>query len=404
MFDRVVDKKYSHFINTMLFLFVLFVNINRTVGDIILFVLAIIGIYFAIKDRINPLKEERLKIIFFITFGYYLINFIVFILNGTYIAKYLQTDLYFLLAVFIAISITRAKINLNLVFLGIKIALIILGIGLIFSFQFSNIYISIFAPITALMMFCSILNIDKEDLLEKIIGLAAFAFGLYMIVDSGVRLSWLVFVVLSFIVFNFILRKNISIIFSLITVLLVFIVFINEGNIVKNRVVAMYDNIIQWSQDENRTSSVGLRLEMYESGIHAFKEKPFFGHGYLRATKEASGYSDDSIRLRWNNVWTTQSKIINNFVQLHSEYITTIVEKGMFGLTSLLLILFIPFFVFVSNYDRSDIYTRTGIVVSVSFILFSTFNVSFGDTTMKACYIFFLCILLPRFVNERQTK
>ncbi len=100
----------------MLFLFVMFVNINRTVGDIILFVLAIIGIYFAIKDRINPLKEERLKIIFFITFGYYLINFIVFIFNGTYIAKYLQTDLYFLLAVFIAISITRAKINLNLVF------------------------------------------------------------------------------------------------------------------------------------------------------------------------------------------------------------------------------------------------------------------------------------------------
>ena len=393
MFDRVVDKKYSHFINTMLFLFVLFVNINRTVGDIILFVLAIIGIYFAIKDRINPLKEERLKIIFFITFSYYLINFIVFIFNGTYIAKYLQTDLYFLLAVFIAISITRAKINLNVVLLGIKIALIILGIGLIFSFQFSNIYISIFAPITALMMFCSILNFDKEGLLEKIIGLVAFAFGLGMIIDSGIRLSWLVFVVLSFIVFNFIFSKNKIIIFPLITALLVFMVFINGGNIVKNRVVTAYDNITQWSQGENRTSSVGIRLEMYESGIQAFKEKPFFGHGYLRGTKEVSRYVDVSARER-----------VRHFVQLHNEYITTIVEKGMLGLASLLLILFIPFFVFVSNYDRSDIYIRIGIVTSVSFILFGAFNVSFGDTTMKAFYVFFLCILLPKFVNERQTK
>lgn len=393
MFDRVVDKKYSHFINTMLFLFVLFVNINRTVGDIILFVLAIIGIYFAIKDRINPLKEERLKIIFFITFGYYLINFIVFIFNGTFIAKYLQTDLYFLLAVFIAISITRAKINLNVVLLGIKISLIILGIGLLFSFQLSNIYKSIFATMTVLMMFCSILNFDKEGLLEKIIGLVAFAFGLAMIIDSGIRLSWLVFVVLSFIVFNFIFSKNKIIIFPLITALLVFMVFINGGNIVKNRVVTAYDNITQWSQGENRTSSVGIRLEMYESGIQAFKEKPFFGHGYLRGTKEVSRYVDVSAREQ-----------VRSYVQLHNEYITTIIEKGLIGLIALLLILFIPFFVFVSNYDRSDIYIRLGIVTSVSFILFGAFNVSFGDTTMKAFYVFFLCILLPKFVNERQTK
>ena len=81
-----------------------------------------------------------------------------------------------------------------------------------------------------------------------------------------------------------------------------------------------------------------------------------------------------------------------------------IAEKGLIGLIALLLILFIPFFVFVSNYDRSDIYIRIGIVTSVSFILFGAFNVSFGDTTMKAFYVFFLCILLPKFVNERQTK
>ena len=389
MFERTIDKKYSHYINTMLFLFVLFININKTVGDIILFILAINGIYFAIKERINPLKEEQLKIIFCITFGYYLINFIVFMLNGTYIAKYLQTDLYFLLAVFIAISITRAKINLNFVLLGIKIALIILGISALFSFQITSNYRSIFAIMTSLMMFCSIINFDRERPLEQIIGLVAFAFGFFMIIDSGIRLSWLVFVGLAPIALNFIFRKNKIFIFPVITALLVIGYFINGHNIVKHEIGSAHDDLNQWSQSENFNTSIGLRLEMYKSSMQSFKEKPFFGHGYLRATKETSKHVHVSVR-----------EEVNNFVQLHNEYITTIVEKGIVGLTSLLLLLLIPLYVFVSNYDRDDIYVRTGIVISVSFILFGIFNVSFGETPIKACYVFFLCILLPRFVKE----
>ena len=178
MLKPIIDKNYSNFINTLLFLFALFVNINSSVADIILSILAFIGIYFAIKNRINLFKEEQLKIIFLVTFTYYLISFIVNTVNGIFIAKYLQTDLYFLLAVFVAIAITRAKININIVLLGMKIALIILGLGYVFSFQVSNVYISIFAPITTFMTFCSMLNFKKEKLSEKIIGIAALLFGI----------------------------------------------------------------------------------------------------------------------------------------------------------------------------------------------------------------------------------
>ena len=393
MLDPIIDKRYSNFINTLLFLFVLFMNINNTIADIILSILAFIGIYFAIKDRINPFKEEQLKIIFLITFTYYLISFIVNTINGTFIAKYIQTDLYFLLAVFVAIAITRAKININIVLLGMKIALIILGLGYVFSFQVSNVYISIFAPITTFMTFCSMLNFKKEKLSEKIIGIAALLFGIALIIDSGIMMSWLTFIGLLLMTILFLINKNKIVIFSFFLFFIIALFSINPPDLVKKKTLNVYYDIVDWSDGSRVNSSVGLRLEMYKSSSEAFQEKPYFGHGYLQSTKEVARYSDPRV-----------SGIISQYVQLHSEYFTTIIEKGVVGFISLLVLLFVPFFIFFSNYMKRDIYSTLGIFVSFSFILFGIFNVSFGDTSMKACYVFFLCILLPRYTSKRKTN
>jgi O-antigen ligase len=393
MLEPIIDKKYSNFINTLLFLFVLFMNINNTVADIILSILAFIGVYFAIKNRINLFKEEQLKIIFLVTFTYYLISFIVNTVNGIFIAKYLQTDLYFLLAVFVAIAITRAKININIVLLGMKIALILLGLGYLFSFQVSNSFISIFAPITTFMTFGSMLNFNKVKLLEKIIGAVAFLAGIVLIIDSGIVVSWLTFTVLLLVSLIFFIHKNKIVIFSFVLFFLVAFFAINPPDILKHKTGVVYDQIIQWSMGDRINTSVGLRLEMYKSSSEAFEEKPFFGHGYLQGTKEVAKYADPSV-----------SEIISQFVQLHSEYVTTIIEKGLVGFISLLMLLFVPFYVFFSNYIKRDVYSMLGIFVSASFITFGMFNTSFGDTSMKACYVFFLCILLPRFTSKRKAN
>ena len=393
MLKPIIDKNYSNFINTLLFLFALFVNINNTVADIILSILAFMGIYLAIKDRINLFKEEQLKIIFLVTFTYYLISFIANTVNGIIIAKYLQTDLYFLLAVFVAITITRAKININIVLLGMKIALILLGLGYLFSFQVSNSYASIFAPLTTFMTFCSILNFNKVELFEKIIGAVALLSGVTLIIDSGIVMSWLTFSVLLLISFIFFVHKNKIVIFSFFLFFLVALFSINPPEIVKHKTVAVYNQILQWSMGDRIDTSVGLRLEMYKSSSEAFEEEPFFGHGYLQGTKEVAKYADPSV-----------SEIISQFVQLHSEYVTTIIEKGVVGFISLLILLFVPFYVFFNNYIKRDVYSMLGIFVSVSFITFGMFNASFGDTSMKACYVFFLCILLPRSSSKRKAN
>ena len=403
--------KYSYFVNAVLFLFALFVNINNTLADIALFSLSIAGVYILKKNNINPLKDSRLRVVLLITVGYYFINLVIFFINGTNFAKYLQTDVYFLLAVFVAAALLHAKVNINLFFSGIRLALLYIVAYYFLSFDclnridsedstplfhclnFTNIYISIFAPVTALMMFLSIINYDNDSLINKLLGLAAFISGLIIIVDTSVRLSWLVFLVLtivvSFVMFKKIVKSKFLLMISFV-LLGIFIYFISVNNSINTRVTSVLNDISSFSSGKNLDTSVGLRLEMYSAGLEAFKEKPFFGHGFLNGTKEASKYADLKVSNR-----------IYNFVQLHSEYVTTMVEKGLFGLLSLGILLLSPILIIIRNYSKNDIYIRIGVISSISFILFGLFNASFGDTTIKAFYVLLICLFLPNIFKER---
>jgi len=421
MIDQMAKSKYSYFVNAMLFLFVFFVNTHNTLADIALFSLSMAGVYILKKNNINPFKDRRLRVVLLITAGYYFINLVVFFINGTNFAKYLQTDLYFLLAVFVAAALLHAKVNINLFFSGIRLALLFLGSchllsrvisvlsptevcskfvndfdSIIFCFLqpvYTNIYISVFAPVTVLMMFLSIINFDNDKLINKLLGLTAFIFGMILVVDSSVRLSWLVFIILAIVLSVMMFKKKMIRKFSLmmsIILLGVFIYFITTNNTINDQSNKVFNEISSWANSKNLDTSIGLRLEMYKSGYEAFTEKPFFGHGFLNGTKEASKYADLRVSDR-----------IYNFVQLHSEYINTMVEKGLFGLLSLSILLLSPALIIVRNYSKDDIYIRIGVISSISFILFGTFNTSFGDTTFKAFYVLLICLFLPNIFKER---
>jgi O-antigen ligase len=239
------------------------------------------------------------------------------------------------------------------------------------------------------MMFLSVINFDNDSTANKILGLIAFMFGFMISVESGIRLSWLIFAVLSVIFIVFILKeKQVFKSFTMMTLFVVFfggIVFaISNSPKIDNRITLAANQISAWSDASHKNSSIGLRLEMYKSSIEAFKEKPLFGHGYLMGTKVTAKYVDESIKNR-----------VFHYVQLHSEYVTTLVEKGLVGLIATGFLLLLPLLVVIRNYDIKNIFIRIGLVTSISFILFGAFNVSFGDTTYKALYVFLICLYLP---------
>ena len=57
---KIQKDKYSYFVNAMLFLFALFVNIHNTLADIALFSLAAAGMYILKKNNINLFKDNNL--------------------------------------------------------------------------------------------------------------------------------------------------------------------------------------------------------------------------------------------------------------------------------------------------------------------------------------------------------
>ena len=259
--------------------------------------------------------------------------------------------------------------------------------------EYTNIYISIFAPVTALMMFLSIISYDNDNLKNKIFGIVAFISGMMLIVESNIRLSWVVFVVLVIVVFFLMFKKTAVNKFSIImfTIFIgVFTYFITTNITLNDRINNAYIGVVDWERGVNLDSSVGLRLEIYSSALKAAKEKPYFGYGYRNGPSVASKYAD----LRVKN-------IIYNLGQLHSEYVTTLIEKGLFGLLSLGMLLLSPVLIIVRNYSKDDIYIRIGVISSISFVFFGIFNTSFGDTTIKAFFVLLICLFLPNILKRK---
>jgi O-antigen ligase len=380
---------YSNTINFLIFLFPVLIFFVKELSDLIIFIFFVLGVYRSFKDKCNIFKIKELKVLTFITLGYYVSSFMIFSINSgeIYFAKYLQSDIYFLIAPFVALSIFKANLKINFMFYGLSLSLFLVVVDfLLFNYglisnSFIKIYISMFAPLLVMVSVLFALQLKDKFNTKIFFGLLLFLLSMVVVIDTGIRASWVSFFILVFVFLAYINNKyNISktIYFSIVVVLLSFY----NSSVVNDEISFAYNEIIAHQEKTKLNTSVGSRIEMYSSGIMAAKTKPFFGHGYLNGTKVASLYSDDSV-----------SSQIRSFVQLHNEYITTLVEKGLFGVVFLLILLIYPMIIFYKN--SNNIYGIAGLLLTIGFFTFGLFNVSFGDGSMKMFYVFFLSIFLP---------
>jgi O-antigen ligase len=75
---------------------------------------------------------------------------------------------------------------------------------------------------------------------------------------------------------------------------------------------------IQGFQDENRNSSVGIRLHFVEKGIKAYLQKPWLGHGIEQ-------------RIQLVNQWGFNVTSLTGMKHTHNEYINAILDYGVLG-------------------------------------------------------------------------
>ena len=396
MTEQSLGERYSKAINVLIFLFPVVINSVKGVSDLILLILAGIGIFIAISQKLSPFNIKEIKVFSYLTVGYFCAVCLSVIFSGkaAELAHFLTRDYYFLFAPFIALAFYKAEINLNYLLTGVKVGLIILGLiildevlsgvgrpsGVMNAGVFGNLAVSMF--IVALVF------IQYETFKQKFFTCLSLLTGLLVIVESGTRAAWVtLLLLLGVYLFQLFKQKNNLSKSSLMIVVFAATVF-SVGSLnttVNDRVHLAFNEASNWFSGDNSPSSVGQRLEMYEFALDNIEDVPFFGHGLRTSNivlfEKASG---------------SMKRYLIRFNHLHNAYLTSLYNGGIVLLVTLLLLLIVPFSIFVKGMrkNRGDPVFLAGVLLTLGFASHGMFSVLFGDVFMNAFYVFFLAIFL----------
>jgi len=404
MSERLLSNKYSWFINSLLFIFPIVIISQKVAGDLILLILAITGLFIAFFYKTSPFSVKELKTFNWLVLGYFAVICISILFSGKALelAHFISRELYFLFAPFVALAIFKARIDISVVLYGVKVSLIVLVTLMYlnagnFDVRYSgSINANPYGLIAAILTLFSIINVCKESLINRLITLVAFVSGVLIVIMSGTRMAWIALVIsFFFYIWNVYIRKELKCFFRLSFLLvllpLIFSSFF-QSSLIENRALQAKQEVMTWFSGENATSSVGVRLEMWDASIDEIVENPSLtGIGYR------------------NNINKTVSKhavkesrnVIESFNHVHNTYLNHLLAEGLLGLIAIISLLFIPFkrFIVSARYYKSinsNSFAIMGVLMILMFILFGFAMKLFGDVFINAFYVFYIAILLPK--------
>jgi len=404
MSERLLSNKYSWFINSLLFIFPIVIISQKVAGDLILLILAITGLFITFFYKTSPFSVKELKTFNWLVLGYFAVICISILFSGKALelAHFISRELYFFFAPFVALAIFKARIDISVVLYGVKVGLIVLVTLMYlnagnFDVRYSgSINANPYGLIAAILTLFSIINVCKESLVNRLITLVAFVSGVLIIIMSGTRMAWIAFVIsFFFYLWNAYIRKELKCFFRLSFLLvllsLIFSSFF-QSSLIENRTLQAKQQVMAWFSGEDSTSSVGVRLEMWDASIDEIVENPSLtGIGYR------------------NNINKTVSKhavkesrnVIESYNHVHNTYLNHLLAEGLLGLIAIISLLFIPFkrFIVSARYYKSinsNSFAIMGVLMILMFILFGFAMKLFGDVFINAFYVFYIAILLPK--------
>ncbi len=385
----------------MILAFPLVIISVKVLGPLIFLLLAIMGIYIAISEKLSPFSMEDIRLFSWITFGYFLVMLFSVVLSNepTNSWIHLSRKSQFLMAPFVVLAFYKVDISIKTFLNSVKVGTII--IGLIVSVQYLLGYgggrlsgmfnPNTFGDLAVLMTLFTIVGVKEESIKEFRWSLIALFFGVVAIVMSNSRgaiLSFMIVLLLYAILMHKVLphmrkRSWIAVAVGVTT----FITISLGVGITDKRVEIVQTQIEQWKIGDNLTSSVGVRLEMYQSGIKAFLDSPLVGYGYRNSTAVASRYANQDAK-----------EAIYRYTHLHNEYLTNMVSAGIIGLLSLLILLGVPLVSSIRVLHRDSIFpfALMGVLLVVGY---ATLGVTHGMLEWEyenSFYIYFLAYLMPK--------
>jgi O-antigen ligase len=406
MNKTLLEKKYSNFVIALLLLFPVLINSVKIFGNLILLILAVLGAYIIVTEKKNPFQLPELKLFSWLTMGYFLVMLFSIIyadgLNGDF--YHLGRKLHFLLAPLIGLAIFQIDLPLKRLLLSIKLGLIVIAIIAIS--QYADLIPSlvrktgmmnsnIFGDIAVAMLFLSIVHVFIETPKQRIITFVSILAGIIAIILSSSRGSWVsliaLFTVYISLIYKPFLQKNNKLKILLLLLFLTIVTLVATQTNVGKRIFEAVTEVKNWTSGNEKFSSNGNRLKMWQSGLRAAEDAPWLGYGYRNANKAASEYTEN------NKDWVKAA------THLHNEYITNLVSAGILGLITLLTLLFAPIIVFYRSLksNRFCSYSIMGILLCSGYITFGFTHVAFGEEHINAFYVLFMGFLLPRSIESR---
>lgn len=399
--------KQNMFISFLVLAFPISIISIKILGPLIYVILAIIGIQISISKRVSPLSIKETKLFSWITLIYFIIMVLSVMMSSepTNSWIHLARKLQFLIAPFVILAIYNADIKIDNLLKSIKIGVVL--IGLIVSTQYimepNNPRLSgmfnanTFGDLASVMTIFTISGIKSENKKSFLLSLFALSCGTIAVVLSASRGSIISFMVMLFIyailVHKVIPDKQKDSWIAVFVALMTFFVAYTGAGVANKRFSIIHAQVSQWDNGDNETSSVGVRLEMYKSGLKAFVDSPIIGYGYRNSTAVASRYADKKAK-----------DAIKKYSHLHDEYINHMVNAGIVGLLSLLALLFVPLSLSlksISNHNAFP-YALMGITLVSGYATLGITHGMFQWEYENSFYLFFLAYIMSKIISIKQ--
>ncbi|MGX2975402.1 O-antigen ligase family protein [Ursidibacter arcticus] len=408
--NKITHKHIAFAINILVALFFVTVLAFKKGYSYVPMTLAVVAIIFLfvdlfiIKNKVSLKKSDKLLIYSFL---FYFLTFLIsFLINNDKI-RVLDNPARGLLFLPLIVLFIYYPINIKVILHSIPIGSLIAGLTAIHQkFYIKQTVFSEYMSIQAgdISMTLGVLSIaitlylyTQNNYKFAILYLIFAVLGINASVLAGTRGAWISIIItlpLIFLLYKKYLNKLFYI--TVIIFLSLFIGFSINSPIVKNRINLIQQEYSSYIENNNNaTTSIGARLDMWKSSTLAIIEKPIFGWG-------ADGYKQLTHKQAEDKIIHQHTTIFNT---PHNQFLDAGAKRGIIGILGLLAIFFVPLIYFYKQLNNTVLQERCvgilGIIHILSTMIYCLTQ-SFLSHSSGSIFYIFLVILLYSSLKDKK--
>ncbi len=191
----------------------------------------------------------------------------------------------------------------------------------------------------------AILVLRQKKMWLRLLLVAAVCMGLVACLLTQVRGTWLAIPVLMLFYSVYLYRNgHPKFLVALVVGAGVLVVVASQTQVLQSRAQLIVSDVDSYQKGDSK-SSIGARLDMFKAAGILIKQRPVFGHGL-------NSYALKATEIR--KATPGMSNEVGLWANPHNEILQVMVEKGVVGLITLLLLFAAPGYLFLRALSKSD--------------------------------------------------